>query len=265
MLFRDENAARGILKNISYYRLKGYWWDMQKDISNHTFIQNVCFEDVVERYEFDRELRLVLFYAIEIIEIALRTKLIYHLSQSHGGLWYLDSSLFDNINLFEQHCNDLQDEFARSGEIFVKDFKQKHPTTNANPRIWESTERPDAWLIFEVATFGNLSKIYKNLRHQLPQKSAIANEFGLNLHRELSSWLETISYLRNIIAHHSRIWSRTMVKTPTRVVNPRLPWLQINLSEYQKKKAVLRNINHVVFVQCCKFEQFIQEKIVQPF
>ena len=46
MLFRDENAARGILKNISYYRLKGYWWDMQKDISNHIFIQNVCFEDV---------------------------------------------------------------------------------------------------------------------------------------------------------------------------------------------------------------------------
>lgn len=47
-------------------------------------------------------------------------------------------------------------------------------------------EHPDAWIIFEVATFGTLSKIYKNLNHQLPEKSAIANDMGLNLHNELS-------------------------------------------------------------------------------
>lgn len=187
-------------------------------------------------YEFDRELRLVLFYAIEIIEIALRAKLIYHLSQSYGSLWYLDSTLFDDMHLFEQQRNELQDEFARSGEIFVKDFKQKLPTINSDPKIWESPEHPDAWLILEVATFGNLSKMYKNLKHQLPQKAAIAKEFGLNFHNELSSWLESISYLRNIVAHHSRVWSRTMVKTPMKVVNPNHPWLQINLSNFQEKR-----------------------------
>ena len=130
----------------------------------------------------------------------------------------------------------MQDEFARSGEIFVKDFKQKHPTINADPKIWESPEHPDAWLILEVATFGNLSKMYKNLKHQLPQKAAIAKEFGLNFHNELSSWLESISYLRNIVAHHSRVWSRTMVKTPMKVVNPNYPWLQIDLSKFQEKR-----------------------------
>ena len=100
MLFRDENAAKKILKSVSYYRLKGYWWDMQSDKQLHTFDPNSYFEEVVEKYEFDRELRLVLFYAIEIIEIALRAKLIYHLSQSYGGLWYLDPTLFDDIHLF---------------------------------------------------------------------------------------------------------------------------------------------------------------------
>jgi abortive infection bacteriophage resistance protein len=35
---------------------------------------------------------------------------------------------------------------------------------------------------------------------------------GLNLHSELSSWLEAITYVRNIVAHHSRLWSRSMVK-----------------------------------------------------
>lgn len=73
--------------------------------------------------------------------------------------------------------------------------------------------KPDAWIIFEVATFGTLSKIYKNLNHQLPEKARIANEFGLNMHTELSSWLEAISYLRNIVAHHSRVESK-YGKTP---------------------------------------------------
>ena len=236
MLFKDETTAKEVLKNVSYYRLKGYWWDMQSDKIQHVFAPNSYFEDVLEKYEFDRELRLVLFYAIEIIEIALRTKMIYHLSQAYGGLWYLNPALFENKDLFRQQSRELQEEFARSGEIFVKDFKQKHPTTSDNPKIWESPEHPDAWLILEVATFGNLSKMYKNLKHQLPQKSIIANEFGLNLHNELSSWLEAVSFLRNIVAHHSRVWSRTMVKTPMRVSTPRHPWLQISLSTYQAKR-----------------------------
>lgn len=65
-----------------------------------------------------------------------------------------------------------------------------------------SGANPDAWMIFETATFGTLSKMYKNLLNQSPLKSRIANEFGLYSARELSSWLEAISVLRNIIAHH---------------------------------------------------------------
>ena len=225
MLFRQEQDAPSLLSHISYYRLKGYWWDMQSDKVNHIFNPNSYFEDVIGRYNFDRQLRLVLFDAIEIIEIALRAKLIYHLSQAFGGLWYLDDSIVENKDLHAVHLADLQAEFNRSGEIFAKDYRYRHPNNN-----------PDAWIIFEVATFGTLSKIYKNLKHQLPQKSIVANEMGLNLHSELSSWLEAISYLRNIIAHHSRIWSRNMVKRPNTIINPRFQWLQNSITPVQEKK-----------------------------
>jgi Abortive infection bacteriophage resistance protein len=96
MLFRDEATAINILKNINYYRLKGYWWDMQNDYTLHTLKPNTYFESIIDRYNFDRRLRLILFDAVERIEIALRTKMIYHLSTSYGGLWYLNSALFDN-------------------------------------------------------------------------------------------------------------------------------------------------------------------------
>jgi abortive infection bacteriophage resistance protein len=96
MLFRDETVAFRHLGNISYYRLRGYWWDMQSDFTQHVFKPDTYFEDVIDRYNFDRRLRLILFDAIERIEIALRTKMIYHLSMTFGSLWYLDDSLFDN-------------------------------------------------------------------------------------------------------------------------------------------------------------------------
>ena len=234
MTVKDEQKATFYLNHISYYRLKGYWWDMQADFTNHIFAPNSVFEDVIARYSFDRQLRLILFDAIEFIEISLRTKLIYHLSQVYGGLWYLNANLFENSDLWSNLVEELQTEFARSGEIFAKDFRRKHPSESSDPKVWISSESPDVWLILETATFGVLSKLYKNLKHQLPQKSIIANDFGLNLHNELSSWLEAISYLRNIIAHHSRVWGRSMVKKITLPKNTRNLWLNAHTISIQE-------------------------------
>jgi len=92
----------------------------------------------------------------------------------------------------------------------------------------------------EVVSMGTLSKFYKNLKHQLPEKSTIAKEMGLNLHTELSSWLESIVYVRNIIAHHSRLWSRNMVKKPVdNINNPLGLWFDTPLTPVQKKKPFL--------------------------
>ena len=74
---------------MSYFRLKPYWWDMRDWDTDEDFLDNASFSLVVDRYNFDRSLRLILFEAIEIIEISLRTKIINHLSEAHGGLWYL--------------------------------------------------------------------------------------------------------------------------------------------------------------------------------
>lgn len=76
----DEELAKHYLSHVSYYRLAGYWWPMQINKETHDFKPDSKFEDVVSLYNFDRELRILLFDAIEKIEISLRTKLIYHLS-----------------------------------------------------------------------------------------------------------------------------------------------------------------------------------------
>lgn len=146
-----------------------------------------------------------------------------------NGLWYLNCNLFDNSiktikgatkTLHQHTLSELQREFDRSQEIFIKDQRRCYPQSD-----------PDAWKILEVASLGVLSKLYKSLHHQLPEKSEIANEMGLNFHSDLSSWLEAIAYIRNIIAHHSRLWSRNMVKKPTvNINNPQHPWLKKSLN-----------------------------------
>ena len=79
LIINKSDDAEHYLSHISYYRLAGYWWPMQEDKINHFQSQTVD-SVMLSLYDFDRELRLLLFDVIEKIEISLRTKLIYHLS-----------------------------------------------------------------------------------------------------------------------------------------------------------------------------------------
>ena len=255
MLFRNEPNALSILQNISYYRLKGYWWDMQEDREQHTFNESTYFETVIERYNFDRKLRLILFDAIERIEIALRTKMIYNLSLAYGPVWYQKDELFVNNVIHAENLESLEREFGYSQETFIKDHKRRYPNDD-----------PEAWKVLEVASMGTLSKFYKNLIHNLPEKSRIANEMGLNLHSELSSWLEAITYIRNIIAHHSRIWSRNMVKRPIDSLNnPISNWFDRPLTDVQKKKPFLIISTMVYLCNNTVSVNGIKEKIKDHF
>lgn len=200
MGFRDIKSAPHFLANISYYRLKGYWWEMQSNKVDHQFAEGSLFEDVINLYNFDRHFRLIVFNAIERIEIALRTKLIYHFSLAYGPEWYLDSSLFQDRHHHSQFLRKVQINIYDSSEEFIKKHFENHPDEN-----------PECWKALEVVTLGTLSKLFKNLRHQLPQKAQVALEFGLYNQKYLASWLLSLTLERNIAAHHSRLWNRIII------------------------------------------------------
>ena len=200
MRFKQVADAPHFLSNISYYRLKGYWWEMQDDRVNHHFVNGSFFEDVIDLYNFDRHFRLIVFNAIERIEISLRTKLIYHLSLQYGSEWYLNPLLFEEPKRYNSFIAKLFQDISNSSEEFIINHFDNHPT-----------EHPESWKAMEVLTLGSLSKVYQNLKHQLPEKTKIAREFGLYNQKYLSSWLLTITVIRNIIAHHSRLWNRVII------------------------------------------------------
>lgn len=122
----NDSLARHYLSNVSYYRLAGYWWPMQSDKVNHIFKPNSKFEDVIALYNFDRELRLLLFDIIERIEIGLRTKMIHHLSHEHGAWWFQKADLFIDSRQYIKTIASLEEELERSKDIFIKDHLKRY-------------------------------------------------------------------------------------------------------------------------------------------
>lgn len=171
LLFDDEQAAVECLKIISYFRLVNYWKPMESDKVNHVFKPKSKFENVVTLYNFDKELRTLIFSVIQSIEIALRTKVIQIVSSNCGAFWFADKSLFSNTTIFSKCLSNIEEELKRSKE----DFLIEHFAKYDNPPY------PPAWKTLEVSSFGTLSKLYCNLADNNLKKQ-IAREFGLPQH-----------------------------------------------------------------------------------
>ena len=209
--FADEKKAAHYLSNISFYRLRAYTYPFQDNADlNHPFIKKVSFEEIIGLYVFVRQLRLLLFNAIEKIEIAFRTQIIYHYAMQHGSHWHLNNDLYNNANLFKDHICSLQKEIGRSKETFITHYKN----TYTDPK------EPPAWMSLEVTSMGLLSKIFSNLKDDAC-KNAVTKHFGLKDIDTLENWLRCFSLIRNVCAHHSRVWNRrmTQLKIPKKPIN----------------------------------------------
>ncbi len=214
----DESLAEHYLNNISYYRLAGYWWPMQADKVNHLFKTNSRFENVVALYSFDSELRLLLFNAIERIEIGLRTRMINHLAHEVDPWWFENPSIFKNKLAFAVNLKAIDRDLKNSKEVFIRQHYQKY---HADSR------RPPAWKTLEVVSFGLLSKLYGNLGSHFESKDTIAKEINTVNHTFLRTWLQSLSQIRNICAHHGRLWNKNLPGRPKLLPRPPAPWLTL--------------------------------------
>ena len=240
----DDRIAKHFLANISYYRLAGYWWPMQADKTAHIFKNNSRFEDVIALYNFDRELRLLLFDVIERLEIGLRTKMIYHLSHEHGPWWLQDTRLFINARELIKTLAHIEGELDRSKDIFIKDHLKRYKVDN---------RFPPAWKTLEVTSFGSLSKLYGNLLPTVRSKDIIAAEFNTVNHTFLPSWLLSIAQIRNICVHHGRLWNKNLPGRPHLLPKPPAPWLN---------DVPPVTEHHMLYIHCCCMKYLLD--VVSP-
>lgn len=124
LVFADEQKAQQMLATVSYFRLAVFLRPMEADKTTHQYKSDSTFEKAIALYEFDAELRELVFRGISRIEIALRTKMIHHFSMKHGAFWFLNMQLCNNERLFLENLNAIDREISRSKEDFIREHFQ---------------------------------------------------------------------------------------------------------------------------------------------
>jgi abortive infection bacteriophage resistance protein len=223
----DSALAQACLERIGYYRLSGYWYPFRKSrsythpltgkqqiIVEDDFRPNSTFQQVMDLYVFDKRLRLIFLDAIERIEVALRVDVALLLGK-RSLYAHRDPTEFNSNFGFEKdskgrtgHDNwldRLDDSFRRSNEEFVTHFKTKY-----------HGQYPPIWVAIELWDFGMLSFVLNGLK--VADQTLIARKYGLRPSL-LISFARNINNIRNICAHHSRLWNRSPVD---RIASPRL-------------------------------------------
>lgn len=224
MIINDIPYATSHLLNISYYRLSAYMLPFQSAANdpNHTYKANVHFEDVMDLYVFDRELRLLVFDAIERIEVSFRTQLIYQMALKYGSHWHEDPKHFSSSSTYhelQKHINEHKGKSNR--EVFMDHYWNKY----TNP------VNPPSWMSLEIITMGTVSFIFKGLSKD--DKKDLAAFYKLHP-KVLESWVHALAYVRNICAHHARLWNRDFGVQPLLIQKPRLPWIDLTFNNNRR-------------------------------
>lgn len=112
-IINDETDCRDKLSSIGYYRLSAYFLPFRRD--DGTYSVGTAFDTVYRIYEFDRRFRNLLFSALEVIEISLRSRLSYFHSSRYGALGYKNPTNFNPRHDHERFEKNLEREIANNG------------------------------------------------------------------------------------------------------------------------------------------------------
>jgi abortive infection bacteriophage resistance protein len=216
LIIRDFDLARHSLTHISYYRLSGYGKLYKNGIENNNegYHPQTTFEDVLSLYNFDRKLRLVVMDALERIEVSAKAVLSNSMSMRYGSHWYLNKKYFTSQFEHEQFLYRLKNEtgFERNQK---GTSKKQDPIFAHYYRKYSAPAMPSSWMVSEVLSLGTVSLIFERLVNQ-NDKKAIAEVFDASPW-VLQSWLHSLTYIRNICAHHGRLYNRQFKITPVSI------------------------------------------------
>ena len=230
MIIDDKEKAKRYLQNVGYFRLSAYWHNSRvvrlddkgnpikqnRDVVREDqFVEGTSFNDILSLYIFDRHLRIIILDAIQRVEISVRAKIVNELGplsrKAHTELVLgAYKSNFtqprkggaDSVwNIWQSRQAKLLAESSR--ERFIMHHVSKYGSLNELP----------IWVAAEVWDFGCTSHLFNGLAPARAQ--SISRSYGIEDQRILETWMTTLNFVRNICAHHRRMWNRGITKQPS--------------------------------------------------
>ncbi|MEM8749937.1 MAG: Abi family protein [Pseudomonadota bacterium] len=218
MTIADTAKCEEYLQRIGYYRLSAYWFPFrqlgQRDDGTHflqdQFKQNTTFKNATDLYAFDKTLRLIVLDAIERIEISVRTEFalaigsIDQLAHRDPGNFRRRFSQFRpprTQSPYQEWLFKLDRKAKNSREEFAEHFRTKY-----------CGEFMPVWIAVELLDFSPLSIALSHFKHSEQQR--VSQSYGNISFRLIQSWIRSLCNVRNICAHHSRLWNKPLINQP---------------------------------------------------
>ncbi|PIB89965.1 Abi family protein [Caulobacter sp. FWC2] len=226
---RPNVAARKI-ERVGYERLRIYFIARrQTHLPGKPFRAGTTYNQILNLYDCDRRLRAICFDACGDFELAFRNSMSEALTRAHGSHPHKAESAFKDGASRRVALEQLSTLYAKSRDARAHNYMAKY----SDPVL------PPFWTMKEFLTFGAAVRFYALLSN--PIKAAVADDFGMPTHEVLTNWLECLVDLRNVCAHHDRLFNRIFQKQPSRLRRQNLPTAPVN-----KLKARLECLDHLL-------------------
>ncbi|GFM77138.1 peptide ABC transporter substrate-binding protein [Pseudomonas cichorii] len=242
LTIQDEGKAHCFFEAVSFFRLTPYMRPFQvSEDAEHGFRPGTQLKELTRLYDFDRRLRLLVIDAIERIEVAARAAISNHMGPKYGAHWYLEvhffqrtyrhQALLDSIRskqekAHQDHSRECQridaSQASDARKTLLKSLRTKESYARHYTLTYNAPDLMPAWAAMEEITLGELSYLFKGLARDADKK-AIARRMALP-GPLLQSWLHTLTSIRNICAHHARLWNRELGIRPELPKTVNFPW-----------------------------------------
>lgn len=198
LVIDDDTKVAEILLRENYFFLSGYRHLFLKNDRANEYREGTTFRELYALFNFDRQLRNIIFKNILIIENNIKSIMSYALSKKYGirEKDYLKASNFNNTKEKIRQVNDLLRKIKRQIRI---NGSQHSATTHY---IYNYGYIP-LWVSVKVISFGIICELYSILKYD--DQKEISEMFGLEIN-ELLSYFPILSNYRNLCAHEDILY-----------------------------------------------------------
>lgn len=218
----NATAALDYLERLGYYRLSGYWYPLreidldasfaqQQAVRLDHFVSGCRFEDVVRLYVFDKKLRLLALDALERIEMAVRVNVAHTLGQRNPLAHENPDCLHGNFT--KKKITRGPEAGKTKHQLWLSKYQALLHRARKEPFVSHHTQqygKMPIWAAVELWDFGLLSKLFEGMQHG--DQAHIASIYGAPSGQAFAQWLRSLNFIRNVCAHHSRLWNINVVE-----------------------------------------------------
>lgn len=197
LIVTDRNYAVEMLTRYGYFSLIGGYKNIYINKSVGKYKRGTTFEDIVNLYLFDEELRALFLKNILKFERKLHSVISYHFTQTYGEQQscYLDKNHYNYIPAYQKEINTL-----------IK--KLNHLAAGSTDYAYINYHKygnVPLWVLINAVTLGSISRFYMYSKPSLQSKISI--DFPNLNEKQLGQILSVITKFRNVCAHGERLFT----------------------------------------------------------